>query len=192
MNPQSSNKTILVIIAILLAGILAVLLLNSKKEQALTKTDSLVPAPGDVIPIGDTANEIDTTHSYNQPETYVNTTLGVAINTNQANVTYTASSSYVNQSSPGLMDSFIVKENGSMVMSIIVPVNSAWWTQHQNSTNNRTYVGVVTYNEITFKHYTQPQVDSGNAMHVYVTEHNGRIYEVYTQNQANLNLFSFQ
>jgi len=57
------------------------------------------------------------------------------------------------------------------------------------------YEGTVSYNGITYNHYTTPAVDPGidepQELNFYVTQHDGLYYQIYSIDPSNLNNFGF-
>lgn len=74
--------------------------------------------------------------------------------------------------------------------------NSTEWQQSWSSSSTTyDYVGTVTYNGITFQHYTRPAVDPGindpKLLHFYMTNNDGIYYEIYSQDPSYLSSFGF-
>lgn len=70
------------------------------------------------------------------------------------------------------------------------------WQEHWSSMSTTyDYVGTVSYNGITFQHYTKPAVDPGindpQLIHFYMTNNDGTYYEIYSSNESYLNSFGF-
>lgn len=70
------------------------------------------------------------------------------------------------------------------------------WQQYWSSRSTTyDYAGTVTYNGITFQHYTREAVDPGiddpKLIHSYMANNNGIYYEIYSTNPSYLNSFGF-